>query len=67
MPALAYVIEPGSFGCRDYCVRVELQGALTRGETVVDTEGVVTGNALSTSPALEVDANVVADLWVEPG
>ena len=34
--AVAYVIEPGMFGTEDFDVDVEVDGAVTRGETVAD-------------------------------
>jgi inosine-uridine nucleoside N-ribohydrolase len=64
VPAMAYVIDPSLFTCRDVHVRVETQGQLTRGQTVADLrdQGRAPPNV---TVALGVDAARLTHLWVE--
>jgi inosine-uridine nucleoside N-ribohydrolase len=64
VPAMAYVIDPSLFTCRDVHVCIETQGRLTRGQTVADLRG--QGSAPpNVTVALGVDAARLTHLWVE--
>ena len=64
VPAMAYVIDPSLFSCRDVQVRIETQGQLTRGQTVADLRG--QGSAPpNVTVAFGVDATRLTALWVE--
>ena len=64
VPAMAYVIDPSLFTCRDVHVRIETQGQLTRGQTVADLRG--QGSAPpNVTVAFGVDAARLTHLWVE--
>jgi inosine-uridine nucleoside N-ribohydrolase len=64
VPAMAYVIDPSLFACRDVHVRIETQGQLTRGQTVADLrdQGSAPPNV---TVAFAVDAARLTALWVE--
>jgi inosine-uridine nucleoside N-ribohydrolase len=62
--AMAYAIDSSLFECRDLYVRIETQGALTRGQTVSDQEGLY-GMAPNVTVAFDVDAPRTAELWAE--
>lgn len=64
VPALAYSIKPELFECSDLYVRIETQGALTRGQTVADLRGRA-GVEPNVRVALDVDAAGVTELWTE--
>ncbi len=64
VPAMAYAIDPSLFTCRDWHVRIETQGQLTRGQTIADVHG-QTGETANATVALEVDAPRLTQLWVE--
>jgi inosine-uridine nucleoside N-ribohydrolase len=64
VPAMAYVVDPSLFTCRDVHVRIETQGQLTRGQTVADLRG--QGSAPpNVTVAFGVDAARLTALWVE--
>ncbi len=64
VPALAYVIDPSLFTCRNVHVRIETQGQLTRGQTVADLRGQGSPPP-NVSVAFGVDAARLTQLWVE--
>ncbi len=64
VPAMAYAIDPTLFAMRDAYVRVECRSELTKGQTVADLDG-LTGNRPNASVALGVEADRLANLWVE--
>jgi inosine-uridine nucleoside N-ribohydrolase len=64
VPAMAYVLDPSLFTCRDVHVCIETQGQLTRGQTVADLrrQGSAPPNV---TVAFGVDAARLTHLWVE--
>jgi inosine-uridine nucleoside N-ribohydrolase len=64
VPAVAYVVDPSLFSCRDLHVRIETSGRYTRGQTVADLHG-QSGIPPNVSVALDVDAARFTHLWVE--
>jgi inosine-uridine nucleoside N-ribohydrolase len=64
VPAVAYVVDPALFSCRDLHVRIETSGVYTRGQTVADLHG-QSGIPPNVSVALGVDAARLTHLWVE--
>lgn len=64
VPAMAYVIDPTLFECRDYYVRIETQGSISRGQTVAYPEDRAS-EPPNTTVALGVDAPRLVDLWAD--
>lgn len=64
VPAMAYVVDPSLFTCRDVHVRIETQGQLTRGQTVADLRGQGSPPP-NVTVAFGVDAARLTALWVE--
>jgi inosine-uridine nucleoside N-ribohydrolase len=64
VPAMAYLIDPSLFTCREVHVRIETQGQLTRGQTVADLRGQGTAPP-NVTVAFGADATRLTDLWVE--
>jgi inosine-uridine nucleoside N-ribohydrolase len=64
VPAMAYVVDPLLFTCRDVHVRIGTQGQLTRGQTVADLRG-QGSSPPNVTVAFGVDAARLTALWVE--
>jgi inosine-uridine nucleoside N-ribohydrolase len=64
VPAMAYVIDPSLFSCRDVHVQIETRGHLTRGQTVADLRGQGSASP-NVAVAFGVDAVRLTQLWVE--
>jgi inosine-uridine nucleoside N-ribohydrolase len=64
VPAMAYVIDPTLFECRDLHVCVECKGEFTRGMTVADMRA-MPAEKPNVKVALGVDAPRLTELWVE--
>ena len=64
VPAVSYVIDPTLFECKDLPVRIETQGAHTRGQTVANQRNDA-GEEPNARVAFGVDAARLTQLWVE--
>ena len=69
VPAVSYAIDPTLFECKDLQVRIETQGAHTRGQTVTDLRTVADTRIEQEEPnarvAFGVDDARLTQLWVE--
>ena len=72
VPAMAYAIAPELFELRDFHVRVETKGSLTRGQTVADFRPRTTTRNPGLTPeesnvrvAMGVNAHGLTNLWTE--
>ena len=64
VPAVSYAIDPTLFECKDLPVKIETQGAHTRGQTVANQRD-DPGEEPNARVAFGVDAARLTQLWVE--